>query len=527
MSDIKKEIIRTETKLGNLNPDDPGFREKAKPLVDKITELQKKLRDDKAEGGIMRLGLKEGSGIELAIAENKKLEERIAANKARTERFNKKMMDMYIRSTPEGVLMDPPPRKNSILSLGEEGTPQDGGAYSLNSDAYSNTIIFDDGTVYYKDTGEYYNDEGGQVPGPSKGAKIKPKEMEAKDGGIMRIGLKEGLTPGQQGPMGPVYTTNKIEDAAKEVIKRLVRIDDAKIPLDDKLSIALRGLDDVTVEGVMEILGGQLSFSAGKEGSDKGIGFNFYKQFADGGRIGLKEGSGMTRRTFLKFLAGAASIPIVGKIFKPLKVGKTVTKVPIIKTDNVPGKPEWFDQLVNKVILEGDDVTKKLATVEREVVHTKKINNTDEVTVYQDLNTDSVRVEYRSPDNMMEEPVDLSYKRTPPDEGSPQASSEFEATEMGYVGRADGPDDYFIDAEEVGGQSIKDLDSDVSALKEYATGEKPTMKEIVQKKKRKDKVKKLNEGDLDAQSDYITARQGDAYDYDDYASGGIARMLGE
>jgi hypothetical protein len=53
------------------------------------------------------------------------------------------------------------------------------------------------------------------------------------------------------------------------------------------------------------------------------------------------------------------------------------------------------------------------------------------------------------------------------------------------------------------------------------------MKEIVQKMKRKEKVKKLNEGDLDAQSDYITARQGDYYDYDDYASGGIARMLGE
>jgi hypothetical protein len=140
MSDIKKEIIRTETKLGNLNPDDPGFREKAKPLVDKITELQKKLRDDKAEGGIMR--------------------------------------------------------------------------------------------------------------------------------------------------------------------------------------------------------------------------------------IGLKEGSGMTRRTFLKFLAGAASIPIVGKIFKPLKVGKTVTKVPIIKTGDVPGKPEWFDQLVNKVILEGDDVTKKFATQVNDKLYT-------------------------------------------------------------------------------------------------------------------------------------------------------------
>jgi len=53
------------------------------------------------------------------------------------------------------------------------------------------------------------------------------------------------------------------------------------------------------------------------------------------------------------------------------------------------------------------------------------------------------------------------------------------------------------------------------------------MKEFVQKKKRKDKVKKLNEGDLEAQSEYIIDRQGDAYDYDNYASGGIARMLGE
>jgi len=196
----------------------------------------------------------------------------------------------------------------------------------------------------------------------------------------------------------------------------------------------------------------------------------------------------------------------------------------------VPGKPEWFDQLVNKVILEGDDVTKKLSTVEREIVHTKKINNTDEVTVYQDLNTDSVRVEYNSPKNMLEEPVDLQYKKTPPDEGAPKGSAEFEVTESGFVGRADGPDDYFVDAEPVGGSRIKDLDSDVSALKEYATGKGPTMKEFLQNKKRKDKVKRINEGDLDERSQYITDRQGD-YVPDpgepDFASGGIARMLGE
>jgi len=59
MSEIKQEIIKTETKLGNLNPDAPDFREKAKPLIDKITALQKKLRDDKATGG--RAGFSNGS----------------------------------------------------------------------------------------------------------------------------------------------------------------------------------------------------------------------------------------------------------------------------------------------------------------------------------------------------------------------------------------------------------------------------------------------------------------------------------
>ena len=249
---------------------------------------------------------------------------------------------------------------------------------------------------------------------------------------------------------------------------------------------------------------------------------------ADGGimRLGFKDG--MNRRTFLKLLGGLASIPIVGKFIKPLKTVKGVKKVPIIKTGDVPGKPEWFDQLVNKVILEGDDVTKKLATVEREIVHTKKINNTDEVTVYQDLNTDSVRVEYKSPNNMFEDQVNLDYRKTPADEGSPKGSAEFEVTESGIVGRADGPADYSMDVEEVGGQSIKSLDSDVSALKEYATGEKQTLKEFVQSKKRKDKVKRLNEGDPDETSQYIVNRQGDYVpEPDDFASGGIARMLGE
>ena len=252
------------------------------------------------------------------------------------------------------------------------------------------------------------------------------------------------------------------------------------------------------------------------------------EDFAKGGiaRIGLKDG--MNRRTFLKFLAGAASIPIVGKIFKPLKIGKKVTQVPIIKTADVAGKPEWFDQLVNKVILEGDDFTKKLATGERQVVHVKKLDEDTTVSVTQDMDNGVVRVEYDSPANTFEDTVQLQYKKPLPDEGDPRPSAEFEVSESGPVSRQVGPDDYDIDVDEVGGTSIKDLDSDVSKLKAYATGEKPTMKELIQNKKRRDKAKAITE-DLEAQSDAVIRRQGDydPSDYDDYASGGIARMLGE
>ena len=236
---------------------------------------------------------------------------------------------------------------------------------------------------------------------------------------------------------------------------------------------------------------------------------------ADGGimRLGFKDG--MNRRTFLKLLGGAMSIPIIGKIFKPLKVGKTVTKVPIIKTDNVPGKPEWFDQLVNKVILEGDDVSKRFATKDREIVHMKVLDEgtggkefppgtpgSDDISIMvtQDLDAGAVKVEYRNPENMYGDPVQLRYKKPNPDEGDPRPSAEFDTAESIPVARADGPDDYAIDIDEGGGQSIKDLTSDVSKLKEYATGQKQTLKEFVQSKKRKDKARAISQGEGEAES---------------------------
>ena len=250
------------------------------------------------------------------------------------------------------------------------------------------------------------------------------------------------------------------------------------------------------------------------------------EDMAQGGRAGFKEGSGMTRRSFLKILGGLAAVPIVGKFFKLAKVGKTVQKVPVIQTDNVAGKPEWFDALVNKVILEGGDVTKKFATGERQSIHQKTLDDGSVVRVTEDVDDGAVRVEYESDANVFEDTVQMEYKKPLPDEGAPNPAAEFSTAESGPVGRQQGPDDFDIDIDEVGGSSISDLDSDVSKLKEYATGKKPTMKEFVQNKKRKDRARQITE-DPEAQSDALIRRQGEALDYDDYASGGIARMLGE
>jgi hypothetical protein len=252
---------------------------------------------------------------------------------------------------------------------------------------------------------------------------------------------------------------------------------------------------------------------------------------ADGGRIGLKDG--MNRRTFLKLLGGLASIPIVGKLIKPLKTVKGVKNVPIIKTADVPGKPEWFDQLVNKVIIEGDDVTKKFATQERQVVHMKKIDDETSVMVTQDLNDGSIVVDVDDPirnvmgESGQETSVQMMLKKGQADEttkGTP--ADEFSFTENDMRNYMDGPDDYTTEFTENTVNKMSDLTSDLGKLKSYATGKKPTMKEFIESKKRKDKVAFAER----SPSEYASER-GPDIDYSDYddgmASGGIAGMLGE
>ena len=273
----------------------------------------------------------------------------------------------------------------------------------------------------------------------------------------------------------------------------------------------------------------------GNESADELIQMlNRQEMRADGGRIGYKDGPDMGRRNFLKIMGGLAAIPIVGKFFKLAKAGKTVNKVPIIKTGDVPGKPEWFDALVNKVILEGDDVTKKFATKEREIVHMKKIDDETSVMVTQDLNDGSIMVDVDDPiRNVMGEgagletdtKVQMMFKKGQADEttkGTPP--DEFSFTENDMRNYMDGPDDYTTEFTENTVDKMKDLTSDLGKIKSYATGEGPTMKQIVESKKRKDMVKFAEKKPAEYAAD--RGPDIDTKDYD-YASGGIARMLGE
>ena len=249
---------------------------------------------------------------------------------------------------------------------------------------------------------------------------------------------------------------------------------------------------------------------------------------ADGGRIGFKMG----RRAFLKALGagiGGAAALKTGIIGLGTKKAVTGAGEKII-TAPVKGKPEWFDDLINKVITQGDDVTKQFSTKEREIVHKLDIDNLDDVRVTQDLDEGMIKVEYNSPNNMGEDSVELVFKsgRGQMDETTGKVADEFYAVEKEPRGIRTGPDDYDIEFDgENFVRSVDDLQSDTSKLKEVATGKKQTLSEFVNSKKKKDKVKAINEDQVE-QAEYLEQKYGPGpEDTDDFASGGLAGMLGQ
>ena len=477
MSEIKKEIIRTETKLGNLNPNTPGFRERAKPLVDRIEALKNKMRDDKADGG--RTGFFMGSPFPKGLATLRTM-------------LNYMGKKSDVVKKPSDVLkMVNPKSLNAMLN-----DPRLQGKVNVKEGILASDTVKNFQSKMGEDRVQLVKDMLSTAKNIKKAdtSQIRLKNEMIED--MMKKGVDRGM--------------------AEEMATTMSR-------LAEDMAGKFKDTPKLTDEGILEL---ENVLKNMETGGKKKRDLN-----ADGGRIGLKDG--MNRRTFLKLLGGLASIPIVGKLIKPLKTVKGVKNVPIIKTADVPGKPEWFDQLVNKVIIEGDDVTKKFATQERQVVHMKKIDDETSVMVTQDLNDGSIVVDVDDPirnvmgESGQETSVQMMLKKGQADEttkGTP--ADEFSFTENDMRNYMDGPDDYTTEFTENTVNKMSDLTSDLGKLKSYATGKKPTMKEFIESKKRKDKVAFAER----SPSEYASER-GPDIDYSDYddgmASGGIAGMLGE
>jgi hypothetical protein len=344
---------------------------------------------------------------------------------------------------------------------------------------------------------------------------------------------------------GPYYETDKAEEALKELARRYIemKVAPAKVPISDNIQLMF-DLNRMKIGGSKDFLGGEIDFgynkNFGREGESYGIGYR--KSFAAGGIDKL-------RRLFLKMLgAGAATTAAVksgiigfGKKGATKKVAKE-----IIKTPNAPGKPEWFDSLVTKIIREGDDVTKKFATKEREIVHSTKIDDDATAIVYRDLDEGTVRVDIDdATTNVMDEQgnaiVSMQVKEGEiiepviegPMKGKVGSKTEpsFEAVETDYRNYRDGPDDYTTEAVENVVDDTKDLTADLTKVKMYAKGQnKPTIKEMMIQKDRKKLLKQAEENPAEYAADRgPNANYGDedVELFTDYASGGIARLLGE
>ena len=229
-------------------------------------------------------------------------------------------------------------------------------------------------------------------------------------------------------------------------------------------------------------------------------------------------------------------------------------KIPqVVTTPPAPGKPAWFDSVVNRVIAEGDDVTKQFAYKERMQVNTKQISPTEEVTVYRDLDDGSVRINYgakmRIDDTKPYEKGNISRASNDPDQvdlivregvdiepsivsgpmkgkAGRKTESSFEASEAEprAVGGPEDADIEFDGIREV--DNVDDLMQDVSTLEEFGTGKKLTGDKAAKAKKKREDYQRFTEDQVE-QAEYLETKYGPGPEPDDFASGGIARMLGE
>jgi len=236
-------------------------------------------------------------------------------------------------------------------------------------------------------------------------------------------------------------------------------------------------------------------------------------------------GFNAARRAFLKMMgAGAAGVGAAKSgLFSLLKGGakkevvKELTQVPI--KSGADGMPLWFKPLVNKVIKEGDDVSKKFATQERQIVHKTNLPDSQtDVIVTQNLDSGDVVVDIGMGKHGFKaghhgQPVRLEYKAAEviePDIGRTKkgmkTKEEFWVEEAEFTGGH--PEN--VKFEESAFEKFGEHASNFDEVEMFATGK-------VKKKTGKAKIKAEREHWVDDR----------APEADDFASGGVAKLLGE
>jgi hypothetical protein len=252
---------------------------------------------------------------------------------------------------------------------------------------------------------------------------------------------------------------------------------------------------------------------------------------ADGGRIGLKEGSGpkMGRRGFLGLLAaGAAAAPEIIKGLKGEKKAVQVAKLASkIKLEKAEGMYPWFPDLVEKIKVKGKPFEEKDLIMEASYKHEAKgygglPKGVETVTRHVDGDTEFLLREYpdgriavdiHSPRNqeMFETPVTLYYRPTMEltyNNIKKIEPAEFKVLEKEPRYFANGPDDVDIELSETRKIPGKDtIYGDVEAAERFATGKIENRKIIPAKQARIDQM-------MDQPTDFIeeTSPYGPVYD---------------
>ena len=247
------------------------------------------------------------------------------------------------------------------------------------------------------------------------------------------------------------------------------------------------------------------------------------QEAAGGGRIGFGLGGiDKGRRAFMKWLAGIVGTGVAAgtgliKLGKAAKVVPKVTET--IVQSNAAGMPAWFPSLVRRVIKEGEDVGKSAGAMERQTIHRATTPGGTPIEVMHDLTSGHVAVDIGKQtkhgwgSGRHGQPVRLFLQKgewIEPTKGKKgiKTKDEFFVEEAEFTGGH--PEN--VKFEDVSVERYGDHASDFTEIEKYAVG-KNIDKKIVGKKAKSDA---WAEGRAESAAEDI-----------DYASGGLAYMLGE